>query len=77
MHSRLKFVTGLCDSEMNKIHMWRWIEIENYFVDFKHIIKFNVLSCKLCIASFPGPAQLSIAISTEKQERAWYLFSRE
>ena len=29
------------------------------------------------LASFPGPAQLSIAISTEKRERAWYLFSRE
>ena len=28
-------------------------------------------------ASFPGPAQLSIAFSTEKWERAWYLFSRE
>ena len=30
-----------------------------------------------CIASFPGPAQLSIACSTVKRERAWYLFSRE
>ena len=29
------------------------------------------------LASFPGPAQLSVAISTEKQERARYLFSRE
>ena len=29
------------------------------------------------IASFPGPAQLSVAISTVKRERAWYLFSRE
>ena len=29
------------------------------------------------LASFPGPAQLSITCSTEKQERAWYLFSRE
>ena len=29
------------------------------------------------IDSFPGPAQLSIAISMEKRERAWYLFSCE
>ena len=29
------------------------------------------------LASFPGPAQLSVAISTVKRERAWYLFSRE
>jgi len=29
------------------------------------------------LASFPGPAQLSIASSTVKRERAWYLFSRE
>ena len=29
------------------------------------------------IALFPGPAQLSVACSTEKQERAWYLFSCE
>ena len=29
------------------------------------------------IASFPGPAQLFVSISTEKRERAWYLFSRE
>ena len=30
-----------------------------------------------CVASFPGRAQLSVAISTEKRERAWYLFSCE
>ena len=29
------------------------------------------------LASFPGPAQLSVASSTVKRERAWYLFSRE
>ena len=29
------------------------------------------------LASFPGPAQLSVAISTQKQERARYLFSRD
>ena len=29
------------------------------------------------LASFPGPAQLSVASSTEKRERGWYLFSRE
>ena len=29
------------------------------------------------ITSFLGPAQLSIAISTEKRERAWYLLSCE
>ena len=29
------------------------------------------------LASFPGPTQLSIAISTEKWEWAWYLFSHE
>ena len=29
------------------------------------------------IASFPGPAQLSVTFSTERRERAWYLFSRE
>ena len=28
-------------------------------------------------ASYPGPAQLFVAISTEKRERAWYLFPRE
>ena len=30
-----------------------------------------------CLASFPGPAQLSIASSPVKWERAWYLFSHE
>ena len=34
-------------------------------------------SCNTTVASFPGPAQLSVAISTEKRERAWYLFSHE
>ena len=29
------------------------------------------------LASFPAPAQLSVAYSTVKWERAWYLFSRE
>ena len=29
------------------------------------------------VALFPGPTQLSVAISMEKRERAWYLFSRE
>ena len=29
------------------------------------------------IASFPGPAQLSVAFSTEKRERAWNNLSRE
>ena len=29
------------------------------------------------LASFPGPAQLSVASSTVKRERAWYLLSRE
>ena len=29
------------------------------------------------LASFPGPAQLFVAISAEKRERAWYFFSRE
>ena len=29
------------------------------------------------LASFPGPAQLSVACSMVKWERAWYLFSRE
>ena len=29
------------------------------------------------IASFPGPAQLSVASSTEKRERAWNNLSRE
>ena len=33
--------------------------------------------CTARVASLPGPAQLSVAISTEKQERARYLFSRE
>ena len=32
---------------------------------------------QLSIASFPGPTQVSVACSMEKQERAWYLFSRE
>ena len=32
--------------------------------------------CKLhTIALFPGPTQLSVACSMEKQEKAWYLFS--
>ena len=31
----------------------------------------------ICVALFPGPAQLSIACSTVKWERAWYLFSHE
>ena len=29
------------------------------------------------LASFSDPAQLSVTFSTEKWERAWYLFSRE
>ena len=29
------------------------------------------------IASFPGPAQLPVACSTVKRERAWYTSSRE
>ena len=29
------------------------------------------------VALFPGPAQLFVVISTEKRERAWYLFSHE
>ena len=42
--------------------------------------------CQLCnhsldtaawLASYPGPAQLSIAFSTVKRERDWYLFSHE
>ena len=35
--------------------------------------------CGWYIASFPGPAQLSVACSTEKQgiSRAWYIFSCE
>ena len=43
----------------------------------------SALLCNYCswsgvlVASFPGPAQLSVAISTVKRERAWYLFSRE
>ena len=36
-----------------------------------------VCVCGCLLASFPGPAQLFITISTEKRERAWYLFSRE
>ena len=30
-----------------------------------------------CLASYPGPAKLSVASRTVKRERAWYLFSRE
>ena len=37
----------------------------------------NVQPPCLFLASFPGPAQLSVAFSTVKWERAWYLFSRE
>ena len=29
------------------------------------------------LALFPGPAQLSVCVSMEKQEKAWYLFSCE
>ena len=36
-----------------------------------------VCVCSCLLASFPGPAQLFVAISTEKRERAWYLFSHE
>ena len=36
-----------------------------------------MLPTTLCVALFPGPAQLSVTISTVKRERAWYLFSRE
>ena len=32
----------------------------------------NVIGCR--IASFPGPTQLSVACSMEKQERAWYMY---
>ena len=32
--------------------------------------------CVSVLASFPGPAQLSIACSTEKQEMPWYISSR-
>ena len=38
-----------------------------------YLIDFHIL----VLASFPGPAQLSVACSTVKRERAWYLFSRE
>jgi len=31
----------------------------------------------LCLALYPDPAQLSVTCSTEKWERAWYLFSCE
>ena len=48
-------------------------------------IKTNSVVLPICwykrstyyVASFPGPAQLSVAFSTEKRERAWYPFSRE
>jgi len=42
---------------------------------------FINIKCLLAVhgglALFPGPAQLSVAFSMVKQERAWYLFSRE
>ena len=42
-------------------------------------ISHSMLDCKYrnLLASFPGSAQLSVACSTEKPWRAWYLFSRE
>ena len=42
-----------------------------------------VCMCVLCVcvcvhvASFLGPAKLSVTCSMEKQETAWYLFSRD
>ena len=46
------------------------------FLSFRNLTKFNTASNKK-LASFPGPAHLSVACSTEKRERAWYIFSRE
>ena len=40
------------------------------------VLTFNG-PCRSELASFPGPAQLSVACSTEKQERVWYNLSRE
>ena len=37
----------------------------------------NLRDDGILIASFPGPAQLSVASSTEKRERAWNNSSRE
>ena len=34
-------------------------------------------SCSSMLASFPGPAQLSVASSMEKRERAWNNLSHE
>ena len=38
---------------------------------------YTPLYSAMAPASFPDPAQLFVTFSTEKQERAWYLFSRE
>ena len=35
------------------------------------------LATSVRLASYQDPAQLSIACSMEKRERAWYLFSHE
>ena len=51
--------------------MWMFL-VQRANFDTNHFNKSG-----LRVASFPGPAQLSVACSTVKQERAWYLFSRE
>ena len=47
-----------------------------YEIPARYRVVFGGTSGRL-VASFPGPAQLSVACSTEKPWRAWYLFSRE
>ena len=52
-------------------------QITHYMQLYLLLIVHTCWNVTVFVASFLGSAQLSVAISTEKRERAWYLFSHE
>ena len=70
--------------EYMQLYYWSYIGGYNLYSLYRKICLHLLLGGWIkqvksmsCLASFPGPAQLFVAISTEKQERAWHLFSLE
>ena len=62
----------LMDTNIHRVLMLVWVLL------FRKLIANTLIGTYIHrVASFPGPAQLSVACSTEKPWRAWYLFSRE
>ena len=53
------------------------MEKENSIPDLNGTLYMQLFVCSNVLALFPGPAQLSVASSTEKRERAWNNLSRE